>query len=115
MKISKSGFSSYRLPVFLFILAGIAVSATTANAQDAAGLYKTKCQACHGADGKGATPAGKSMGVRDFASPEVAKETDEELTEVITKGRKKMPPYGNSLKEPQIKELVAYIRDLAKK
>ncbi len=55
------------------------------------------------------------MGVRDFASPEVAKETDAELTDVITKGRKKMPPYGNSLKEPQIKELVAYIRDLAKK
>ena len=38
-----------------------------------------------------------------------------QLIEVITKGRKKMPPYGTSLKEPQIKELVAYIRDLAKK
>ena len=55
------------------------------------------------------------MGARDFASPEVAKQTDEQLIEVITKGRNKMPPYGTSLKEPQIKELVSYIRDLAKK
>ena len=104
---------TFLLSFFLFLPA--CGFAATASAQDAAGVYKTKCAACHGADGKGATPAGKSMGVRDFASPEVAKETDAELTDVITKGRKKMPPYGNSLKEPQIKDLVAYIRDLAKK
>lgn len=115
MNVSKNGSRSYFLVVSLLIFAGIAVSAATASAQDAAGLYKMKCQACHGADGKGATPAGKSMGARDFASPEVAKQTDEQLIEVITKGRNKMPPYGTSLKEPQIKELVAYIRDLAKK
>ncbi len=115
MNVSKNGSRSHLFAVFLLVFAGIALSAATASAQDAAGVYKTKCAACHGADGKGATPAGKSMGVRDFASPEVAKETDAELTDVITKGRKKMPPYGNSLKEPQIKDLVAYIRDLAKK
>jgi cytochrome c6 len=114
MNVSKNGSRSH-LFACLLIFAGIAVSAATASAQDAAGVYKTKCAACHGADGKGATPAGKSMGARDFASAEVAKETDEQLTEVITKGQKKMPPFGNSLKEPQIKELVAYIRDLAKK
>jgi cytochrome c6 len=115
MKVSKKGSRSYRLPVFLLIFAGTVASASTARAQDAAGVFKTKCAACHGADGKGSTPAGKNMGVHDFASPEVAKETDEQLIEVVTKGRNKMPPYGNSLKEPQIKDLVAYIRDLAKK
>ncbi len=115
MNMSKNGSGSYRLPVFLLIFAGVAVSAATASAQDAAGVYKTKCAACHGADGKGNTPAGKNMGVHDFASPEVAKETDEQLIEVVTKGRNKMPPYGTSLKEPQIKDLVAYIRDFAKK
>ena len=55
------------------------------------------------------------MKVRDFASPEVAKETDAELIEITAKGRNKMPGYANSLKDAQIKELVAYIRDLAKK
>lgn len=115
MNITKNGFSSNLLFLFLLVFAGIIGSAATASAQDTATLYKTKCAACHGADGKGNTPAGKSMGVHDFASPEVAKETDEQLIDVIAKGRNKMPKYGSSLKEGQIKDLVAYIRDLAKK
>lgn len=115
MNFSKNGPRFHFFPVFLLIFAGLAVSAATARAQDAATLYKTKCAACHGPDGKGATAAGKSMGVRDFASPDVAKETDAQLTEIIAKGHNKMPAYGNSLKEAQIKDLVAYIRDLAKK
>jgi cytochrome c6 len=78
-------------------------------------LFKTKCAGCHGPDGKGNTPAGKALGARDFASPEVQKETDEQLIEIVTKGKNKMPAYGSSLKEEQIKELVAYIRELAKK
>src|SRR5690349_20959794 len=36
--------------------------------QDSATLYKSKCAACHGADGKGATPVGAKIGVRDLAS-----------------------------------------------
>jgi mono/diheme cytochrome c family protein len=84
-------------------------------AQDAAGLFKAKCSACHGPDGKGGTPVGKKLGVRDFASPEVQKETDQELIEITTKGKNKMPAFGSSLKDPQVKDLVAYIRDLAKK
>ena len=115
MNISKNVLCSRLLRVFLLVWAGMALSAAIASAQDAAGVYKTKCVACHGADGKGATPAGKNMKVRDFASPEVAKETDAELIEVTTKGRNKMPGYASSLKEAQIKDLVAYIRDLAKK
>ena len=83
-------------------------------AQDAAGLYKAKCSACHGPDGKG-TPVGQKLGVRDFASPEVQKETDQELIETTTKGKNKMPAFGSTLKDPQVKDLVAYIRDLAKK
>ena len=84
-------------------------------AQDAAGLFKAKCSACHGADGKGDSPLGKKMGVRDFTSPEVQKMSDDELTAMISDGKDKMPSYKKSLKPDQIKELVAYIRSLAKK
>jgi cytochrome c6 len=80
---------------------------------DAASLYKSKCAMCHGADGKG-TAVGKKLGVRDFASPEVRKETDKELIEITSKGKNKMPGYEKTLKESQIKELVGYIRELAK-
>jgi mono/diheme cytochrome c family protein len=98
----------------LFV-AALGVFAVTAHAQDAPGIYKAKCAVCHGPDGKADTAVGKKLGARDFASPDVAKESDEQLIEVVTKGRNKMPAYGTSLKDTQIKDLVGYLRDLAKK
>ncbi len=77
-------------------------------------LFKQKCAACHGADGKGDTPAGRSMKVRSFADPEVAKVSDDELAGTIEKGKGKMPAYGKSLKPDEIKVMVAYIRSLVK-
>jgi cytochrome c6 len=77
-------------------------------------LYSPKCAACHGPDGSG-TAMGKKLGVRDFHSAEVQKQTDEELTEVITKGKGKMPAFGAKIKPDDITKLVAYIRGLANK
>jgi mono/diheme cytochrome c family protein len=86
-----------------------------AQAQSAAEkFYKSKCAMCHGADGSGNTPAGKKMGARDFRSPEVQKQTDTQLADIIAKGKKDMPGYEKNLKEGQIKELVTYIREFAK-
>lgn len=83
-------------------------------AQDAAATYKAKCSACHGADGKGDTPVGKKMGMKDLASPDVQKMSDDELAAIIANGKSKMPAYGKSLKAEEIKGLVAYIRTLGK-
>ncbi|MGA9814104.1 MAG: cytochrome c [Terriglobales bacterium] len=96
-------------------IASITQCCTVLVAQDAASLYKAKCAACHGADGKGNTPVGKKFGVRDFTSPEVQKMSDDELTTIIADGKEKMPGYKKSLKPEQIKDLTAYIRELAKK
>jgi mono/diheme cytochrome c family protein len=94
----------------------LAVCAGPSKAQSAAETaYKTKCAMCHGPDGKGETPAGKSTKAVSFAAPEVAKMSDEELETVITKGKNKMPAFEGKLKKEQIVELVAYIRELAKK
>ena len=86
-----------------------------AAADDAAPIYKAKCAACHGADGKGDSPIGKKMGLRDFASPEVLKMSDGELTTIIADGKDKMPSYKKSLKPEQIRDLVGYVRSLGKK
>lgn len=101
----------------LFVLAMLltfVLCSTSATAQDAASLYKTKCAMCHGADGKGETSVGKSTGVRSFSSPEVQKESDAELTQITNKGKAKMPAYESKLTEAQVKELVAYVRQLGK-
>ncbi len=107
---------TFRRSVLLAALVtAIMLEGTALVAQYAAANYKAKCSACHGADAKGETPVGKKMGINDLASPEVQKMSDAELTAVITDGKDKMPSYKKSLKPDQIKELVAYIRSLAKK
>jgi len=97
------------------MLACAALLSSPAKAQDkGATTYKQKCATCHGADGKGDTPAGKSMKVRSFSDPETKKMTDDELAAIIEKGKNKMPAYGKSMSAEDIKGMVAYIRGLAK-
>jgi cytochrome c6 len=81
------------------------------NASDA--LYKSKCAACHGADGTGSA-TGKKMGAHDFTTADVQGMSDAELATIITNGKNKMPKYGASLKPEDIKGLVAYIRTFKK-
>jgi mono/diheme cytochrome c family protein len=104
------------LPFSLLGIGLLAICAGPSKAQSAAEtVYKAKCAMCHGPDGKGETPAGKSMKAVSFAAPEVAKMSDEELETVITKGKNKMPAFDGKLKKEQIEQLVEYIRALAKK
>lgn len=94
----------------------LGVSAFPLHAQtDGAALYKAKCASCHGADGTGATAMGKTLKLRDLASADVQKQTDADLTGIITNGKNKMPAYKGKLTDDQIKSLVGAIRDLAKK
>ena len=102
--------NSLRMGLVALLAGGVMASLSSpAVAQDAAATYKAKCVACHGADGKG----GK-MGTRDFGSAEVKAETDAQLTEIITKGKGKMPAYGGKLTDDEIKGLVTYVRSLSK-
>lgn len=96
--------------VALLVCGGLSLAA----AQDAGATYKAKCAMCHGADGKGSA-MGQKMGTHDFASPDVQKETDAQLTGIISGGKGKMPAYKDKLKDSEIKDLVAYIRGLGKK
>src|ERR1700692_3312228 len=81
-------------------------------ASDGAALYKAKCATCHGADGSGQTPVGKSMKLRDLRAAEVQKQTDLELTKVISGGKGKMPPFGKSLSESDIAAGISFLRTL---
>lgn len=94
----------------------LAVSAGSAKAQNAGeSLFKAKCAMCHGLDGKGEVPMGKKLNARNLGSTEVQSQSDAQLVDVVTKGKNKMPAYDLKLKPDQIKALVAYIRELAKK
>jgi cytochrome c6 len=84
-------------------------------APGAAGIYKSKCASCHGADGTGQTPAGKALKIRDLSSADVQKQADSDLQKIMTDGKGKMPAYKAKLSVADIASLVAYIRGMARK
>ena len=83
------------------------------NAPAGADLFKAKCVTCHGADGKGQTPAGKGLHAHDLSAADVQKQSDTDLGYVITKGKNKMPAFTGFTPE-QVASLVKYIRGLKK-
>lgn len=80
------------------------------------GLYEAQCVACHGKGGKGDGPAAAAMNPRpgDLTNASrMAAIADDSLVQVITKGRKAMPGFGQLLSREQISEVVSYVRSLA--
>jgi cytochrome c6 len=107
--------SLYTMQVILLTAFAFLFYTPRAHAQgQAQATYKAKCAACHAADGSG-SEVGKKLGVHDFHSSQVQSESDADLTQLIVKGKNKMPAYEKSLKPDEIKGLTAYVRDLAKK
>jgi len=100
-----------RCAVVLAALTFIATTAAIAADPDGAALFKS-CAACHGADGAGQTPVGKTMKVRDLRSADVQKQTDIELMKVIAGGKGKMPAYGKKMTTAEIMAVIAYMRTL---
>jgi cytochrome c6 len=97
------------------VLAALVFLSAAAKADNTAeATYKAKCAMCHGPDGKGETATGKTMKAGDFASPDVQKMSDADLSEAISKGKGKMPAY-KTLTADQVKDLVAYVRAFGKK
>ena len=103
---SKSKFAG----AFILLMMTLSASSQT---QMGADLYKAKCVACHGADGKGETPAGKGLHARDFSSADVQKQSDTDLGYIITQGKNKMPAFGG-LSPEQVTSLVKYVRGMKK-
>ena len=93
------------------LLAGTCLLSAPAKADTAAGaaMFKAKCAACHGADGKGK----EAMMTTDMAAEDVQKMSDADLSGVISNGKGKMPAY-KTLTPEQVKDLVGYIRSLKK-
>ena len=114
MKGEKQNALLALLTAIVIVVVAVAGSTPVA-AQDGPTVYKSKCAMCHGADGKGETPMGKKLNVRDLGSPEVQKQTDPELTNIISKGKSKMPSFEGKLTAEQIGQVLARIRDLGKK
>ena len=99
----------------IIFVAAVLLNAVIAHAADGQQLYTTNCASCHGADGKGRTPAGKKLGARDLTQ---SKLTDAEIEKQIVvgtsdaKGNSRMPSFQAVLQPDDIAPLVAYVNTL---
>jgi len=78
-------------------------------------MYKAKCAACHGADGKG-TAAGNKMGAQEFSSAAVQKMSDAEIADFIENGgpqKKASHAFANKgVSAADAAKLAAYVKTL---
>jgi mono/diheme cytochrome c family protein len=101
-------------PVFAFFFPE-RLAALSADPQKGENIFRAKCAVCHGVDGAGDTANGKKLKVPDLRSGEVQSLTDEELIEVLTNGKKDMPPLGKKYSADRIQQIISYVRTLARK
>jgi len=115
--------------VMLLVLAAVPATGRppqTAGGKGAAGetqnrakkIYAVDCALCHGDNGNGQTDLAKSMELKllDWTDPKaLASMSDQDLFNVIRKGKDKMPPEDpNRAKDDEVKGLVQYIREFSK-
>ncbi|MEE8076505.1 MAG: cytochrome c [Candidatus Binatia bacterium] len=122
---SRTGTRRLYIIVGAVIMLLFPVEILPADGNAAAGkmIYQENCAPCHGQGGKGDGPGAKLLPVKpaDHTNGNVmSKRSDRDLTEIISKGGldvKKssfMPAWGGLFTDQQIRDLVAYIRSLAR-
>ena len=91
------------------------ITAGSAWGKDPARIFRARCAACHGEDGRGQTEIGLRERAPDLTSERFqAERSDEAIKLVITKGKPgtKMSGYGETLSPEEIEGLVKVIRGL---
>lgn len=103
-----------RLVAALFLI--FALGGWAAGADDAAGksIFGSKCAICHGPNGDGNSPIGKTLKVPDFHSAQARKMTQAEVKAVVMNGKDKMPAFKDILSDTQIDQVVDYVRHIGK-
>lgn len=84
--------------------------------EDISEVVRTKCQTCHGADGKANTEVGKEHNMNDLSNPRWhSAHTDDDIRDAITHGipKTKMKGYKKKLTPAQIEALVKWVRGLS--
>jgi mono/diheme cytochrome c family protein len=109
--------------IFLIALLGPALALAQGNAANGKELYTKHCAGCHGPAGKGDGPAAKAINPKpnDLTNKAyMAGLKDQYLFDLIQKGGAAvgksplLPPFGSKMKEGEIRDVIAYLKTLAK-
>jgi mono/diheme cytochrome c family protein len=105
------------VPVAILVICITMAPSPAAGQGNTAGadVYKAKCATCHGQDGSGNTPVGKSLQVADLRSAAVQSKSDAELTQSVTEGKNNMPGFKGNITDDEIHAVVTFVRTFAAK
>jgi mono/diheme cytochrome c family protein len=105
------------VPVAILVICITMAASPAAGQGNTAGadVYKAKCATCHGQDGSGNTPVGKSLQVADLRSAAVQSKSDAELTQSVTEGKGNMPGFKGNITDDEIHAVVTFVRTFAAK
>jgi mono/diheme cytochrome c family protein len=107
---------------FLVFLSAPAMALAGGDAEKGKQVYSQYCATCHGPSGKGDGPAAAALNPkpRDFTDKSLMGSlTDEHLFKVIQRGgaavgkSSMMPPWGSALKDNDIRNVIAFIREFS--
>jgi len=98
------------LPVMLLVSMCQLSSVAGADLSSAEATFKSKCAMCHGLEGKGK----RLTKTRPLGSADVQKQSDAELTVIITRGKPPSMPAYKSMTQDEVKQIIKYIRSLKK-
>ena len=101
------------IAILLATAISMAKAPKAAQKDDGKTIFGDNCVTCHGPDGAG-TDLGKTLDVADLRSPAVQKQSDAQLTQVITEGKGNMPAFKTQFSPKQIASVLSYVRTLGK-
>jgi len=90
-----------------FALALVLPDAQAGNMAHGQQLYAMHCAGCHGMRGEGVMPEAPK-----FRNGERLEQPDMMLMQSVRNGKNKMPPFFGLLKDPDILDILIYVRSL---
>jgi mono/diheme cytochrome c family protein len=89
-------------------------SAARSRSQAVGDLFRNNCARCHGADGDGDTPLGRTYNTPDFTDPAWWQKHANiagagNLAAIVSHGKGGMPAFGRKLNRTEIRRLVDYV------
>jgi mono/diheme cytochrome c family protein len=107
------------LAVTILILCSVQTEAASkANGGDVARgktLFARYCTGCHGPEGGGdGYRFARGPDAANLSSPSIKKKSDAVLLKTIHEGKPNMPPWNTRLSEKESRDVLAYVRTLAK-
>lgn len=105
-----------KLAIAAAVVIVLAWAGRAITAEEGSAIFSKKCGVCHAKDGKGNPKMAERLGVPlaavDLTDKETKDKSDQDLYNTASRGKGKMPAFGDKLTPEELSSVIAYIRAL---